>query len=376
MDIDRIPVYRPRLPTADAIHAYLATIDSTRCYSNFGPLERRLAAELSRLLGSAEAITATASTGTAALTGAILGRAGRASEARRVCLCPSYTFVATAAAIEGCGYQLHLVDVDASTWCVDPDRLITHPALAEVGLVVAVAPYGRALPQQPWQRFEAATGIPVVIDGAATFESLADNPKAYIGPIPVALSFHATKVFGTGEGGAVVTTDGDLLMRAIQAMNFGFMGSRRVDSAGTNGKMSEYHAAVGLAEASGWEAKRAAYARVSALYRDGASRRGLGERVIVAPRIASCYALYEAESLGEAEAVATALTEARAEHRHWYGLGLHREPYFANAARDRLPGVESLGPRLIGLPAGPDLGPGEVEHVLAAVSRGRDRISL
>src|SRR5437762_11303625 len=65
-----IPVYRPRLPSAHDLRPYLETLDHTRCYSNHGPLERQLATRLSRLLGSEAPITATASSGTAALTGA------------------------------------------------------------------------------------------------------------------------------------------------------------------------------------------------------------------------------------------------------------------------------------------------------------------
>jgi dTDP-4-amino-4,6-dideoxygalactose transaminase len=373
--VDLIPVYRPRLPSAEALHPYLLTLDDTRRYSNFGPLERRFAARISRLLGSDAPITATAASGMAALIGAILAHAGRPSARRRLCLCPGYTFVATAAAVEQCGYQLHFIDVDEATWLPHPDELMTHRMLPEVGLVVPVAAYGRAVPQDAWRRFQELTGIPVVIDGAAALESLSDSPQACVGSIPVALSFHATKVFGTGEGGAVLTTDYDLLMRSIQAMNFGFLESRRAETAGFNGKMSEYHAAVGLAELDGWNEKRLAYARAAALYRDAVSRHGLGARVIMTPLIASCYVLYKAASGTEAQSVTAALTEAGSEHRYWYGAGLHREPYFAEAARDPLPGVESLAPRLIGLPIAPDLTSSEIDRIVAAVARGRDRAS-
>jgi dTDP-4-amino-4,6-dideoxygalactose transaminase len=368
-----IPVYRPRLPSADAVRPYLETLDRTRTYSNHGPLERQFATRMSRLLGSESLITGTASSGTAALAGAILARAGRAAGARRLCLCPAYTFVATAAAVEQCGYRIHFVDVDEQAWQVLPDILVTHPALPQVGLVVPVAPYGRAVPQEAWLRFQEQTGIPVVIDGAASLENLADNPERHLGPIPVVLSFHATKVFATGEGGAVVTTDFDLLISSIQAMNFGFRGTRRSDIAGFNGKMSEYHAAVGLAELDGWEGKRAAYARVFDVYRDCAARHGIGERFFTPPLIASCYAMYEAASYGKAQSVRAALTDAGVEHRNWYGLGLHREPYFAAAARDALPGVESLAPRLIGLPTALDLESTDIESIVGAVARGQSR---
>ncbi len=137
----------------------------------------------------------------------------------------------------------------------------------------------------------------------------------------MALSFHATKVFATGEGGAIVTTDSTLLLRSIQALNFGMMGTRRSDIAGTNGKMSEYHAAVGLAELDGWDRKRAEFAKVAALYRECAARLGLEPRLVTAPAIASCYTLYDAADLAEARSLKAALAEDAIEHRHWYGWG-------------------------------------------------------
>ena len=97
--------------------------------------------------------------------------------------------------------------------------------------------------------------------------------------------------------------------------------------------------------------------------------------MIIEPLIASCYALYEAAGLDEAQAVRAALTEAGVEHRYWYGFGLHSEPYFADAARDALPRVEGLAPRLIGLPTACDLASGEIERIVVAVARGRDRVS-
>jgi len=371
VSVDLIPVYRPRLPPTEALQRYLDDIARARRYSNHGPLERRFAAGLSQLLGSVVPIAAPASSGTAALVGAILARAGRAAPPRNVCLCPAYTFVGTAAAIEQCGYRPHFVDVDPVTWQAQAAGLRAHPELSHVGLVVPVAPYGRPVPQQPWREFEMQTRIPVVIDGAAALEGMCESPPIYVGELPVALSFHATKAFGVGEGGAVISTDSDTLMRSLQALNFGFLGARRADSGGTNGKMSEYHAAVGLAELSGWADKRAAHASVCARYLQCASHHHCAESLIVAPRIASCYALYQAATANEAQSVMASLTDARAEYRYWYGLGLHQQPYFTQTGRDRLSGVDDLAPRLLGLPMAPDLTAAEVERVVAAVARAR-----
>ena len=114
-----------------------------------------------------------------------------------------------------------------------------------IGLVIPVATFGRPVPQAPWHAFREKTGIPVVIDGGASFAGVANKADAFLGNIPVGLSLHATKCFATGEGGAVVSCDTDLVVRASQALNFGFLGSRDSRTASTNGKMSEYHAAVG-----------------------------------------------------------------------------------------------------------------------------------
>jgi dTDP-4-amino-4,6-dideoxygalactose transaminase len=105
-------------------------------------------------------------------------------------------------AAELCGYQIHFVDVEESTWAMDPDDLAAHPLLDRVGLILVAAPYGRRLAQTAWARLSQQTGIAVVIDAAASIEALADDSKSLVGAVPVVLSFHATKAFSTGEGGA------------------------------------------------------------------------------------------------------------------------------------------------------------------------------
>ena len=117
-----------------------------------------------------------------------------------MCICPAYTFVGTAAAAEQCGYKLHLADVSASDSALNPRSLANRGDLDEVGLVVAVAPYGRPPDQAGCANFTRRTGVPVVIDAAASFEALLTNPLGAVGPTPVVLSFHATNVFSTVEG--------------------------------------------------------------------------------------------------------------------------------------------------------------------------------
>ncbi len=364
-----VPVLRPMLPRAERLLPYLQRIDATRIYSNFGPLALELEARLARALSLPMGTVASAGTGTAALMGAILALAGQASADRPLALMPSYTFVATAVAAERCGYQPWLADV-GEDWLLDPQALLSHPQLSRVGFVMPVASYGRAVAQAPWREFSARTGIPVVIDGAAAFEAVAADPSRYLGPLPVMLSLHATKSLSSGEGGCIASTDIDLVTRVVRALNFGFQFSRESLGPSFNGKLSEYHAAVGLAGLDAWAEKRQAFAAVIDGYRRQAQAMGVAAHLVTAPTISSCYVLLRCDDAAQAARVQASLRAARVEFRLWYGQGVHAQAWFAQAGRDALPVTEALAPCLIGLPMAVDLREGDIARVLRAVADG------
>jgi dTDP-4-amino-4,6-dideoxygalactose transaminase len=365
--IAEVPVLRPQLPTADRLLPYLTRIDQTRCYTNWGPLalelERRLAERFRLPLGT----VASASSGTAALVGAILGRVGRATTERPLAILPAFTFVAPALAVEQCGFRVHLVDVHPGDWMLHAEQLANHAALGRTGLIVPVSAHGGPVGQTEWLNFEQRTGIPVVIDGAACFEAVSAIPEALLGRIPVALSFHATKAFACGEGGCVVSTDHRLVDSVTRALNFGFFEDRETRSAATNGKLSEYHAAVGLAELDGWADKHAALCSVARRYLEAMALAGLSHRLVTAPAVASCYVLFRASSPCEAVSITSALRERRIGFRSWYGSGLHGHGHFREAPHDPLHVTEDLGPVLIGLPVAPDLEVSLIFHIVAVL---------
>ncbi len=108
----------------------------------------------------------------------------------------------------------------------NPVALEAHAALPRAGAIVAVAPYGRPLDPAAWQRFSETSGVPVAIDAAAGFDSFFTGCATVAPGIPVILSFHATKAFGVGEGGAILCSDAELSKDCRRALNFGFFGSR------------------------------------------------------------------------------------------------------------------------------------------------------
>lgn len=367
-----IPVLRPRLPRAERLLPYLRRIDATRIYSNFGPLVLELERRLAERLGLPAHALVSANSGTSGLVACVLALAGRATVQRPLALMPSYTFVATGVAAQECGYQPLLLDVRSDDWQLDAAAVAAHPRLDEVGVVMPVAAYGRPVDPAPWLAFEERTGIPVVVDGAASLEPVGEAAARWLGRIPVVFSLHATKGLATGEGGAVACTDPARAARIGQALNFGFSGSRESRSPSTNGKMSEYHAAVGLAELDGWDGKSAALQRVVAHYRRRADAAGLGARLSTAPAVCSSYVLFEAADTAHATRVQAALARDGIEYRLWYGLGLHRQPSFADCPADPLPVTEFLAPRLLGLPMAPDLDDAQVARVIAALAEARE----
>ena len=361
-----VPVMSPQLPSADRLLPYLRRIDAARNYTNFGPLvlelEERLVAQLSLPTGG----LVTASSGTAALVGAMLA-AGRATAERPFALMPAYTFVATAVAAEQCGYKPYLSDIDPETWMLDPECLLEHPELHRIGIVIPVAVYGKGVPQAKWLEFREKTGIPVVIDGAASFEALESDPATHLGSVPVVMSFHATKSFACGEGGAVACTDRALIVEVAKALNFGFHNSRESCSASINGKLSEYHAAIGLAEQDDWERKKQSLRRVAAGYRNLSLMAGVSHQLRAGPEICSSYILFRCADEAQMDRIQSSLTERRIGFRQWYGLGLHRHRYFADAAADRLEVTDRLAPLILGLPVAPDIAIDTIGYIVDGV---------
>jgi dTDP-4-amino-4,6-dideoxygalactose transaminase len=362
-------VCRPLLPATSRLSPYFEDIDRRRWYTNFGETALTLAARLAAHFGLSNGQCVTASNGTAALTAALIAVSGRARAARRYCLMPSYTFVGTAAAALNAGYEPYFVDIDTQSWSIEPEHLLGHPILAQTGAVIVVGPYGRPVAWSGWEHFSEVSGVPVVIDVAAGFDALAVNPDETIGRLPVILSLHATKVFGVGEGGLILCRDAQLVQRCGRALNFGFLDSGDAAVSGFNGKMSEYHAAVGLASLDGWPRTRAAFLATADAYRRAAARAGLGEEIVAETLWASSYVLYRATTAADAVTAQQLLSEAGIDFRLWYGGGCHNHSAYANFPRDPLPVTEQVSPRIIGLPVSVDLPSEQVDEVVAVLAR-------
>lgn len=338
-----ISLMRPLLPSAHDLLPYLSRIDSTRQYSNAGPLLGEFEARLAAKFGVGPEHVACVANATLGLVLCLLTIVPRRSGR---CILPSWTFEATATAVRAAGLEPWFHDVTESTWALSADDLLaSHRGNANLAVAaLAVCPFGAAIDVATWDEFSAGTGIPVVIDAAAGFDSLVP------GRTPAVLSLHATKLLSTGEGGVVISTDARLVERIRQLANFGFQPSRRILLSGINAKMSEYAAAVGLAALDGWPAKRRSVAERARLYHeliDGQNGATL------APGFGGV-ALQPTCNVRLATPEASALIDWFAEHgisaRKWWGNGCHRQQAFADCPRTALPITEALAESVVGLP--------------------------
>jgi dTDP-4-amino-4,6-dideoxygalactose transaminase len=245
------PFQRPSLPCTSQIDRYLDLSREEHWFSNEGPCWRLLR---DRLADRAGAYCVPVASGTLGLMVAIASVLDtRPSSARSVCVMPSFTFLATAQAALWSGLEPMLIDVDPGHWHMDAQLLErVLPARNDVRAVLAVSAFGTPPPAETrlrWQAACRASSVPLVVDSAAGFGAVADDntPIGAQGDVEV-VSFHATKPFAIGEGGAVFTRDRTLHERITMAVNFGFRPDRSVGfTRGLNAKMSELHAATALA---------------------------------------------------------------------------------------------------------------------------------
>ncbi len=366
--VSPISVMRPKLPTAAQIAPYLEEIDGNRWYSNFGPLadrfEKRLSARFGGRMDSVLAVT----NGTIGLTLALQAVAPLPGD---LCMLPGFTFTASASAVIAAGLVPWFVDVDPATWALEPEQakyLLKH-APGRVAAVMPVSVFGRPVNTGAWDRFTADTGIPAVIDGAASFDA------AELGQSPVMISLHATKVFGVGEGGLILSRDPGVISSIRSLSSFGFSlkpgetaESRSAQLPGTNGKMSEYAAAVGLAGLDNWSATRARFLKLRDEYLwIMADLPGFKPQPGGREPWASATINFETQLVSSKSLIAS-LAQSGIQARRWWGDGCYNEPAFAACPRNALPVSEQVIDRVIGLPFYIDMTSEEMLRVKKAIA--------
>jgi len=364
----KIPVARPRLPPLAALAPYIERIDQARWYSNFGPMTAEFETRLAARYGLAAEQLRTVANATLGLELALKAAGARAGT---LCILPAWTFSASVHAAVEANLTPFFIDVEADG-LLSPAmvREAIKSAPGEVGAVMPVAVSGQPIDPAVWTAFSAETGLPVVIDAAPGFDS------ATVGSVLSVVSLHATKILGVGEGGFVMSTHPELLADVRLRANFGFHGSREAQVAGTNAKLSEYAAAVGLAGLDEWDARRAAFQGAALRY--GANLADEPRARVLAgwgPDWLSTTCVVQLDHPDSLAPVLDALHGAGVETRAWWGRGMHKHRAFAHYPRLPLPNTEWLAETILGLPFFIDITAEEVDTVCHALREGLVRCS-
>ena len=232
-----IPVTKPFLPPREEFEEYLRGIWQRNWLTNNGPLVLDLEAALRDYLKVPHLLYV--ANGTIALQMAIkaLGLKGEI-------LTTPFSYVATTSSIVWEGCTPVFVDIDNSTFNIDPDR-IEDTITPRTTAILATHCFGNACDIEAIGYIAKKHNLKVIYDGAHAFGTLFRQQSVFLYGNITTASFHATKLYHTVEGGAVVTQDPELHKRLAYMRNFGHDGPAKFNGVGINGKNSEFHAAMG-----------------------------------------------------------------------------------------------------------------------------------
>ncbi|MFA9270350.1 MAG: DegT/DnrJ/EryC1/StrS family aminotransferase [Baekduiaceae bacterium] len=281
---------------------------------------------------------------------------------------PSFTFIGTAHAFTWLGLTPVFVDIDPATHNVDPaavEAAITTSTSAIVGVHV----WGRWCDVDALEAIADRHGVPLILDAAHALATTDRGRLVGAGGRAEVFSFHATKVAGAGEGGAITTDDGELAHRLRRMKNFGFAGYDRVVSGGTNAKMPEFSAALGLTSLDALDEFVALNLRNYDRYAHGLA--GLpGVRLVEfepGERHNWQYVVAEIDEPGLRDALVTVLHGERVLARRYFAPGCHlMEPYGREGAV-RLPATEAVADRVLVLPTGTSISEDDIDTICAII---------
>lgn len=354
-------VTSPHLPPLEEFEEYLRDIWESKWLTNNGKYHRALEQALCEYLGVN--YISLFSNGTLALLTAlqVLRITGEV-------ITTPYSFVATTHALWWNNIKPVFVDIEAQTFNIDTEK-IEAAITPQTTAILPVHVYGNPCAVQPLQEIADTYGLKIIYDACHTFGVTVNGvPVLNFGDLSV-MSFHATKVYNTFEGGAIVCHDEATKKRIDYLKNFGFAGETKVVAPGINAKMNEFQAALGLLQLKYVDQAIAQRKSIAETYRERL-RDVVGIRVLEdMPGVNHCYAyfpiLVDQKVYGKSR---DELYEELKQHnvfgrRYFYPLISQFPMYSAleSALPGKLPIAERVTEEVLCLPIYPDL---EIQTVI------------
>ncbi len=363
-----VRLVRPSLPPLEALQGYLEEIWESRYLTNFGPIHARLEAALAEYLGTPHiSLVSNATLGTIAVMRVL--EVGRKEAGGEIVTTP-FSFVATSNAIRLSGLEPVFADIDPFTLSVSPEAVERAITPSTRG-ILAVHAFGIPAHVEALAEIAERHAIPLIYDAAHAFGVRSGKASLPAFGDYSVLSFHATKVFNTFEGGAVISPTAEAKRAIDQFCNHGIEDEGDIPLVGLNAKMSELHAAVGLAQLPYVDGDIAARRAIATGYCD-ALRDMEGIRC-VCPMNCAGHNFYAFPILVEdgfglsRDALFARFAEADILTRRYFHPLLSDLPAFRDlpsAAPGSLPAAQYASERILCLPLHPDLTSEEQRRVI------------
>ena len=334
MNSSPIPILIPQVPTFPDFQKYLLKIDQGKIYSNFGPLSIELGGTLASYFGVEEWQIQTVANATLGLQGALM----TAEDSRQLNWgIPSWTFTATASACEMSRVSYEFLDIDEN-WCVQEAE--------GFNAVLDVLPFGD---EMQLSRFSKKVKR-IVVDAAASFDSLKAIQLPTDIPVGIIVSLHATKLIAAGEGGIFITNDRSWSEKFRAWTSFGMEGSRTSKFVGTNAKMSEYACAVALASFHSWPEEREQILIRNSLALRMSEKCTLGVSPAMKKGFATPYWIAKFVDAEAKNRAVRAFEQNQIQTRDWWLDGCHTMPAYLHVPRHELTKTEQMARTTLGLP--------------------------
>lgn len=358
-----MPIFVPPKLDVARVSRYLEISTLSNQYSNFGPLEQMLTRRIADYLALEPENVLLVSNATAALEAALATYQPQeiSYENSREWRVPSWTFAATGLAAIRSNVEFEFCDVDSQYGLIRPE--IEDSVSRNLG----VAPFGSGLDRLLDSRID-------LIDAAASFDALRDIGAKLNNRVGVVVSLHATKSLSSGEGGFFFSKDRSWVARAKSFTTFGFdNGDRSSTRVGTNAKMSESTAALGLSSLDGWAETKSKWVDVMAQAIELSQAHNLKFFGSMSDRLISPYWTVRCKSASERDDLRVFLDRFDISSRLWWESGLHKMPAFGHIRHGSLDETERWASTYLGLPFFPDMQDYHFEKIAHALEEFRAR---
>ena len=353
----------PTIPSREELSKLVDNILDNRVFSNDGPLVQKLEEKIGNFLGVKHCVLVSNGTVGLQLLARGLNLTGEV-------IMPAFTFIATPNAFSWEGLTPVFCDVKPGSCNIDPNQC-RKLVNANTSAIVGVHLWGEKCDTAALDQIALEYGIPAIYDAAHAF-GCASKSGRMIGTFGDAevFSFHATKSFHTGEGGAITTNNNALAVKLRKLRNFGFIDTDETSCLGINGKMSELHAAIGLTNFTDLQSNFEKSLTIRKLYAKLLSNVAQLKMLKFSNPSNNHYVVFLVQQNSEIsrDQLTEILVAENILARRYFYPGCHRmQPYKDSHTNYLLPETEKLAQSTIVLPAGANIEADDIEKICMVI---------